>query len=53
MSQLTAAGTLIKQCESVVLETIAWKYYYINVSQGKLVFIVRSEAEYIYTESAD
>lgn len=50
MSQLTAAGTLIKQCEPALLETIAWKYYYINSSQGKLVFILSCAVrQYIFT----
>lgn len=50
MSHLTAAGTLIKQCEPVLLETIAWKYYYINASQGKLVFILSCAVrQYIFT----
>lgn len=39
MFQPTAAGTLIKQCEPALLETIAWKYYYMNASPGKLDLI--------------
>lgn len=43
MSPLTAAGTLIKQSEPVLAENLAGKYYYINASEGKLVFIYRKQ----------
>lgn len=50
MSQLTAAGTLIKPCEPVLLETMAGKYYYTNASQGKLVLILSCAArQYMFT----
>lgn len=54
MSPLTAAGTLIKQSEPALPEHGAGKYYYINASEGKLVFVLwRGEAVYVYTESED
>lgn len=50
MSPLTAAGTLIKQSEPVLPENLTGKYYYINASEGKLVFILsRAVRQYIFT----
>lgn len=50
MSPLTAAGTLVKQSEPVLPGNITGKYYYINGSEGKLVYILSCTVrQYIFT----